>query len=237
MQKDLQKLLVLQARDTTLLAADAALAAVLDEIATLDAALEQARLDAEGTKVSLAAAIKLRTEVEGKVESLRILQERRRQRAESIRTARELQALSAELELARAGLLKEEAEWFKVSEQVTARENAAREAEERLATLGSEQTSGRAELELKRQEAEAARDEAKAARKAASSDLGRPLLSRYDRIWQARSVNVVVAIRGDACGSCFTSIPMSRRNQIKAGTVLESCETCGAILYFGDNGA
>ncbi|MEK7380368.1 MAG: C4-type zinc ribbon domain-containing protein, partial [Gemmatimonadota bacterium] len=60
---------------------------------------------------------------------------------------------------------------------------------------------------------------------------------RYDRLWGARSAEVVVAIRGDACGSCFTSIPMSRRNQIKAGTVLDSCEACGAILYCGDNGA
>ena len=237
MQQDLQKLLVLQARDTTLLATDVVLAGVLDEIAMLDAALEQARLDSESTKASVAAGIKHRVEVENKVESLRILQERRRQRAESVRTARELQALSAELELARGGVLKEEAEWFRVSEQVTAREHAAREAEERRATLESEQTSGRAELEARRQAAEAARDEAQAARKAASGDLGRPLLSRYDRIWKARSVDVVVAIRGDACGSCFTSIPMSRRNQIKAGTILESCETCGAILFFGENGA
>ena len=237
MHHDLQQLLILQTRDTALLAANLKLTAVLDQIARLDADLAQARQATAEARVSLAATIKLREEVESKVESLRVLQERRRQRAESVRTARELQALSSELDLARAGLLREEAEWFRVSEQVTARENALKEHEERRAALEADQTTGRVELESLRREAEAARDEAQAARQAATGELSRPLLVRYDRLWGARSAEVVVAIRGDACGSCFTSIPMSRRNQIKAGTVLDSCEACGAILYCGDNGA
>ena len=41
----------------------------------------------------------------------------------------------------------------------------------------------------------------------------------------------MIALMGGACGSCHTSIPLNRRSQIKAGTVVDNCEVCGAILY------
>jgi predicted nucleic acid-binding Zn-ribbon protein len=43
--------------------------------------------------------------------------------------------------------------------------------------------------------------------------------------------DVVVPLVGGACGACHTAIPMNRRSQIKAGTVIDACEACGAILY------
>jgi predicted nucleic acid-binding Zn-ribbon protein len=59
----------------------------------------------------------------------------------------------------------------------------------------------------------------------------RTLRARYDRLWSSRFAVVVVALRGDACGACFTSIPRNRRSQIRAGTHIDTCEACGVILY------
>ena len=42
---------------------------------------------------------------------------------------------------------------------------------------------------------------------------------------------MIVPLVGGSCGSCHTSIPLNRRSQIKAGSVLDGCEVCGAILY------
>jgi predicted nucleic acid-binding Zn-ribbon protein len=40
-----------------------------------------------------------------------------------------------------------------------------------------------------------------------------------------------VPLVGGACGGCHTAVPLNRRSQIKAGTVIDGCEACGAILY------
>lgn len=237
MQDDLQKLLLLQSRDTALLAVDVQLAALLDQVTALDRELEHARRTAEQARQALAAANRHRESVETKVESLRVLQDRRRQRAESVRTARELQALSTELELGRAGLVREEGEWLRVSEQVAGLETAVKEAEALTAELEAAQTEERAQLAEQIGAMEAERNAAVEAREEAAGVLARPLLTRYDRLFQARSAEVVVAVRGHACGNCFTAIPMSRRSQIRAGTVLEVCETCGVMLYAADNDA
>jgi predicted nucleic acid-binding Zn-ribbon protein len=42
---------------------------------------------------------------------------------------------------------------------------------------------------------------------------------------------MVVALNGPACGSCFTAVPLNRRSQIRAGTLIDSCESCGVIIY------
>ena len=69
------------------------------------------------------------------------------------------------------------------------------------------------------------------ARSASAAQVERGLLLRYDRLWSSRSTTVVVALRGDACGACFTAIPRNRRSQIRAGTHIDGCEACGVILY------
>jgi predicted nucleic acid-binding Zn-ribbon protein len=46
---------------------------------------------------------------------------------------------------------------------------------------------------------------------------------------------VVVPLRGDACGACFTAVPRNRRSQIRSGALLDGCEACGVILYAAES--
>jgi predicted nucleic acid-binding Zn-ribbon protein len=231
MHPDLAKLLDLQARDSVLLDIDARRQTLLDDVERLDAELTRARSEVEGARRALEAGIRRRDEVEAKVESLRVLQERRRQRLEMAKTTRELQALGSELELARSILAREEAEWFRASEALSGLENEVAAAAGRLEGLEAEQTMRREELGGRIAAVEEERATAFAAREESARTLGRPLLLRYDRLRQSRAAQVVVPIRNDACGACFTAIPMSRRSQIRTGFLLEGCEACGVILY------
>ena len=231
MHPDLAKLLDLQARDSVLLDIDARRQTLLDDVERLDAELTRARSEVEGARRALEAGIRRRDEVEAKVESLRVLQERRRQRLEMAKTTRELQALGSELELARSILAREEAEWFRASEALSGLENEVAAAAGRLEGLEAEQTMRREELGGRIAAVEGERATAFAAREESARTLGRPLLLRYDRLRQSRAAQVVVPIRNDACGACFTAIPMSRRSQIRTGFLLEGCEACGVILY------
>ncbi len=118
-----------------------------------------------------------------------------------------------------------------MAEQVQQQEAGIREAEERVKTLESDQDGERARLEAAAAQLQAERTSAQQAREEVASTISRPVRQRYDRLWAARTAVVVVPLRGDACAACNTAVPRNRRSQIRAGTVIETCEACGAILF------
>lgn len=231
MHPDLEKLLDLQAKDLALLAADREIQALDASIAALDAALDRARSDVDAARKKHGEGVKRREELEEVIETQRSQQEKRRARIEQVRTAREVQALMTEVDLARSVLANKESDWVKAADATTQQEAAVTEAEQRLAGLEGDQTGERARLAEARRALDDVRQEASAARSASAANVERSLLLRYDRLWTSRSTTVVVALRGDACGACFTAIPRNRRSQIRAGTHIDGCEACGVILY------
>lgn len=232
MTTDIERLLDLQDKDLALLAIDRRLQGLLDEVSGLDEALARARTDLDAARRALEAGVRRREEVEAKVEGLRVLHERRRQRMDLVKTPKELQALGTELDIARAGLAREEAEWFRASEQTSALEERVAAAERAAAEQETAQQTLREELANRIREVEMEREAARTERQASAAEVGRALLSRYERLRSVRKTEVVVALIGDSCGSCHTAVPMSRRSHIRAGTVIEMCEACGVLLYF-----
>jgi hypothetical protein len=231
MHPDLEKLLDLQNKDLAVLEVDLEFRALLDQIASLDADLERSRQELEVARRAAAGGAKRRDDLEAKVEGLRVLQDRRRPRLELAKTARELQALGSELELARSVLAKEEAEWFRAAEQANDLNAKADAAAGRVAEAEAAQQSARDAIATQVAAVQVRRDAALAERRACAEQVARPLLARYDRLRSVRTQEVVVPLRGDACGACFTAIPMSRRSHIRAGLLLDGCEACGVILY------
>jgi len=231
MHDALEKLLDLQAKDLALLEADQRLLSIADDVDALDQAVAATKRDAEQAAARLADGVKRREEIEVRIESYRAIQDRRRQRLEGAKGAREAQALLTEVEMARTVLVREEAEWVKAAERVTELENALKEVEGRIAALEEEQAPMRAELSAEEERLTAERAEAEAARTGAAKQVDREIRQRYDRLRSVRSAAVVVALRGDACGACFTAVPRNRRAQIRAGLLLDNCEACGVLLY------
>jgi predicted nucleic acid-binding Zn-ribbon protein len=231
MHPDIERLLDLQAKDLLLLDADLRLKALLDQIAALDGALDKARKDSEAARARVAESVRKREELERAIETQRARQEQRRSRIEQVRTAREVQALMAEMDLARADAARQEGEWVKMAEQVQQQESGVLEAEERIRALESDQGGQRAALEEAAAALQAERAMAQQARDEVAATVDRVIRQRYDRLWMSRTAVVVVPLRGDACAACNTAVPRNRRSQIRAGTVVETCEACGAILY------
>lgn len=236
MQDDLSRLLDLQTKDLALLETDVRLKAIADELAGLDAQLESARRDLTVANKRLEDAIKRRQDLELRIESYRAIQDKRRQRLETVKGAREAQAVVTEVEMARAVLIKEEAEWVKVAEGVHDCERGVKAVEDRIAALAAGQTAQRDQFQAEIASLEASRSAAKAARDASAAAVDRAIRARYDRLRSARTNAVVVALRGVACGACFTAVPRNRRTQIRAGVLLDNCEACGVILYAEDDG-
>ena len=234
MNPDLEKLLDLQHKDLTLLEVDQRLDAALGEEQDLDEAGRRAEAAVGVAQRGVAELIRRRIEVEGRVETYRKLQEGRRKRVEVSRPGKETIQLMAELDLSRQVLAREESDWFRAQEAVQAQEARVAEAEAQVETLKAEQVEPRAALAARRAELEAERAVALAARDRSAEGVPKPLRSRYERLRGSRAAVAVVALAGDACGACYTAVPMNRRAQMRVSGVVDGCEACGVMLYFVD---
>lgn len=234
MHADLVKLLDLQAKDATVADVDRRLTELKAEAATLDAAVQRARDALDGARRAAAEGARRRDELEAKVESYRVLQDRRVQRLESVRNPKEASTLMAELDLARSVMAKEENEWVRSAEAVTVLERKVGEEETKVAAVDLEQAPERARLEERRRALEAEREAAVQQREASAEQIDKPLRTRYDRLRRSRARDVIVPLVGGTCGACHTSVPLNRRSQIRSGAILDGCEGCGAILYPAD---
>ncbi len=232
MTPDLEKLLDLQAKDLTLLEVDQRLDAVLEEEQALDEAVRAAEAQIGTAQRSVAESIRRRIEVEGRVETYRKLQEGRRKRIEVSRPGKDTAALMAELDLSRQVLAREESDWFRAQEAVQAQEARVAEAEAQVEALRAEQVEPREALAARRSELESERAVALEARDTSAAAVAKPLRSRYERLRGSRAPVAVVALAGDACGACYTAVPMNRRAQMRMTGVVDGCEGCGVMLYF-----
>ena len=231
MRADLVKLLDLQAKDAVLSDAEQRLNALDRNAAALDQALQRARESLDAAKQALAEGRRRRDEMEAKIESYRLLQDRRKQRLDQVKTTKEASAVMAELELARSVMAKEESDWVRTADGVVQLEIRVQAEESNLKTIESSQAEERALLGQRRAALEVERAAALRERESSAASLDRALGTRYDRLRRSRSTDVVVPLVGGACGGCHTAVPLNRRSQIKAGTVIDGCEACGAILY------
>jgi len=231
MRADLVKLLDLQAKDAVLSDAEQRLTALDRNAAALDQALQRVRESLEAAKQALAEGRRRRDEMEAKIESYRLLQDRRKQRLDQVKTTKEASAVMAELELARSVMAKEESDWVRTADGVVQLEIRVQAEESNLKTIESSQAEERALLGQRRAALEVERAAALRERESSAASLDRALGTRYDRLRRSRSTDVVVPLVGGACGGCHTAVPLNRRSQIKAGTVIDGCEACGAILY------
>jgi uncharacterized protein len=236
MHPELNKLLDLQARDLELLDVDTRLGGVTQDLAALDEELNRAREGVVIAQRSIDLESKRRDELESKIDGHRKHQEKRQEKLEFMKTPKEVSGLMAEIDLARGVLKAEENEWIKSSEQVSQHDMRKVEAEQRVMAVEQAQAGARAGLEEQRKMLDAERREVLGRREASARQVKKPLLQQYDKLRTSatRRSEVVVPLNGPACGACFTTVPVSRRTQIRTGAVIEGCESCGVILYVAE---
>ncbi len=213
------------------MAIEAELGAFNPELAALDAELAKAQADLDGARKGAQDAELRRAELEGKIESYRVMQERRRQRLEWVRGAKEASTLMAELDLARTVLAKEEAEWMRSADRVQEAEHRAVDAERVVEEVRTAQAPRREAIAAGQAACGDRLAEARQGREAAARGVKRPLLQQYERIRRGRAPLALYSLHGEACGHCYTAVPLHRRQDILNGQAVTTCEACGVIVY------
>ncbi|UCC68609.1 MAG: hypothetical protein JSV79_01340 [Armatimonadota bacterium] len=108
-------------------------------------------------------------------------------------------------------------------------EAGLRELQERLGSVRAqhETTGSRLQQEIAELEEE---------RKARASEVGAQLLKRYERI-RARQGNLgLVKLTGATCPGCRITLPSDTVKGLKAGRQDLTCENCGRLLYWEQEG-
>ena len=134
--------------------------------------MDRAREGLEAAKRAAVDAARRRDELEQKIESYRVLQERRQLRLEHVRNPKEASTLMAELDLARSVVAKEENDWVRSSDAVTQAQFKAAEEERNVDALAEGQTPERDRLAARRQELEAELAQAQQEREESASQSG-----------------------------------------------------------------
>ena len=227
----MEALLRLQDKDKVVMELEAGRQALEPEVETLDEELATAERALEAAQARAEEAERQRTELESKIEGYRIMQERRRQRLEWVRGAKEASTLMAELDLARTVLAKEEAEWVRSADKVQEAARVVEEHEGAVAELKQAQAPRREELAAQLADFDEKIGAARADRAEVAKTVKASLQERYDRILQGRAPLALYALRNGACGHCFTAVPLHRRQKILNGDSIEPCEACGVLLY------
>lgn len=231
MHPDLEALLALQERDRAVGAVEKSFDALIPEEQALDAELASHTKALEDADRGAAGAEARRAELEARIAGYQRMQETRRQQLEYVRGAKEASTLTAELDLARSVLVKEEAEFMRSGDAIVEAQKKVKDLQKAHDAVVAKQAEARAALEAKRAELKQQLAAAKAERAEATKAVASALLVRYERIRRGRAPQAVFALRQDACGHCNTGVPLQRRAEIQQGHSIESCEVCGVLLY------
>ncbi len=231
MHAELETLLNLQEKDKIVMALEAEREALEPELEELNSRLAAVEETAAAAQVRVEEADERRGELDAKIEGYRIMQERRRQKLEWVRGAKEASNLMAELDLARSVLAKEESEWVRSADRVQEAQRNAEEAAAALEELKAEQAPKREEIAAKQVECDDKLQAAGAERDEAARGLDATMQERYSRIRRGRAPLALYPLRNGACGHCFTSVPLHRRQKILTSEGIESCEACGVLIY------
>jgi predicted nucleic acid-binding Zn-ribbon protein len=228
---DLEPLLALQERDKAVSAVKKAMDALRPEDEALDAELGAHTKALEDAERAASGAEARKAELEQRIAGYKRMQEQRRQQLDYVRGAKEASALMAELDLARGVLVKEETEYMRSGDLIVEAQKKVKDAQKNHQAVVAKQAEAREALAVKRAELATQLEAAEAERKAATKAVKQPLLVRYERIRRGRAPAALYPLRKDACGHCFTSVPMQRRVLIQQGQSIEGCEVCGVLLY------
>ncbi len=231
MLAELPTLLELQEKDRFVESIKGELAAFEPALEELDDAVRAAEARVETARRGIEEAGTNRTQLEERIENFRQAQERRRQRLEWVRGAKEAANLMAELDLGRSVLAREEADWIRSADKMQEAEGQVAEAEQALEELKASQAAAREEIAAKQAECRDRLQQAGVDREQTAQRLSKEALAQYERIRRGRAPLALYAMHGEACGHCFTAVPMHRRQELQSGQGIVMCEACGVLIY------
>ncbi len=233
MNTELEALLVVQQHDESIRAIEARRDSLAPRLAALDKARQRAREEVVRSEAALERELDRLHALEARITEHRVRHDKSVEVLNHAHKLKEATAAMAQVEAAKRVLAEEESELLALSRRIIEMRAATTTHRDAAAAMEQTQSIARAALAAERDGVDAEIAAATALRVASAEGIGSALLSRYDRVHVRRRARVVFPLDSDfSCGHCDTSIPMQRRPSMASGNLIETCEGCGALLYF-----
>jgi len=196
-----------------------------DAVNRSKAALDESKKQVEQARLARRAIEK---EVEGVgAEALKL----ERQLAD-VKTNKEYQALLHEIQLLKTKRSDYETRILESFEREEALTLAVTAAERQVKAEETRLREGEAELARESAELDQALHSITQDRDAVKPRVPQPLLSRYDRLLNARDGIAVAEVRKGACGACFKALTPHAMQNARRGDQIQICESCGRIMVW-----
>lgn len=196
--------------------------------------LEEKRNDVAGKKDALEQTMRSSFEGRDKADS-DIIQskeklERYKTQQTKVRTNREYDALTKEMDTLAENVTKLQKEMESLETRATVARSEAELLAGQLAELDTQLKEKHADLaEISKntidEETKLRKDREKAVKQVSKGDL-----AAYERIRKARNGLAIVPVKRNACGGCFNRVPPQTILELKQNNRMYMCERCGRIL-------
>jgi len=154
-----------------------------------------------------------------------------RKQINEARSNKEFQALQHEI-------LSKEADNARLEDAVLTQMQKVDRVQEERAALGqkardaeAELTEHRAGLDTQHEQTVAEIERLTKQRSAAARSVPEDIFAKYERLIQRRGQTAMVAVVNGTCQGCFMNMRPETMAQLKRGTELVACHSCGRILY------
>lgn len=237
MQKDLSLLLDLQEIDDQLGELERSKIYLPEMIQNLEKELNELTQTIESDGNSLLECQKEQKMLELEIESSKKQLEGFQKQMRVIKTNKEYDALTAEMDSKRREISDKEEQVLTLMSRIDEYQEKLAEMKGRLKEV---ETGNSEQLKLLKDQAstlESKIDDKMKERNNIVKDINRQVIGIYERVRRGKGGMVVVPIRKKACGGCFKQIPPQRIQEIRRGDRIFSCDSCGRILVWNDESA
>jgi predicted nucleic acid-binding Zn-ribbon protein len=231
---DVASLLAVQTDDIEIHGLEERLDALMPRLEAMAKEQERAAAALEQARQAVDAEERRQRDVRGRLDQFRQLEERNQAQLNTVTSAREATAATAQLDQARRMVGEAQRELDGISHRMTDLRHAVTNRDHALRDIERAQHELRASLDSDREAIEAQLATVRKRRAERAQSVPRSLLARYDRIRSRKRVHAVFPLRGHSCANCDTVIPLQRRSAMTGSGATEICEGCGVLLYAGE---
>lgn len=151
-----------------------------------------------------------------------------------VKTNREYDAVTHEIETVKANIGKKETRLIELMDLEEEIQKTIQETKEELKSLQDKLKGRRTELKKRMEETEKDELSLKDKRQKVLKDLTPRIIGTYERIRNAKNGLAVVPVARNACGGCYKTLPPQRILEIRDMDRLHICEVCGRILVWNE---
>jgi uncharacterized protein len=236
MEESLELLLKLQEIDVEINEIKGRRAEIPARIQAVEREIEQARTEFTDKESQLKNARLSIRETESRVAQLDEGANRYKQQLLNVKTNREYSALLTEIEAIKREKTEMEEKIIGRMEQI---EQLGQGLEQARSAMTGEEVGRREEHErfsaqMREMDEQIAIRVQK--RQAIAVRVKPRVLGLYERIMGSRINQAVVALRNGSCGGCHAVIPLQQVADIRKDKEIFTCENCGRIMYYEENG-